>query len=69
MVQGLAERATERQVKLLGAIGRLGDDDLRARVQRSYRENQRTIEEWQRFLDNLDSAHRAMRDSRRGDRR
>lgn len=66
MVEGLAERATERQARLLGVIQRLDDDALRARVQRSHRDNQRTIKEWQEFAATLDRAHRAMRESRRG---
>jgi hypothetical protein len=66
MVEGIAERAKARQARLLGTIQRLEDDELRHRVQKSYRDNQRTIEEWHDFVEGLDLAMRAMRECRNG---
>jgi len=60
MVEGIAERVTARQARLLGTIQRLDDEELRARVQRSYHDNQRTIEEWHDFVEGLHLAMRAM---------
>ena len=65
MVEGIAERATARRERLWSTIQRLDDAELRARVERSRRDSERTIEEWHDFVEGLDMAMRALRASRR----
>jgi len=49
---------------LLSTLQRLEDDGLRFQVEQSYGDSERTIEEWHDFVEELDLAMRARRDSR-----
>jgi hypothetical protein len=66
---GIAELATERRSRPCDTIQQLDYDELGARVGESCRDAERTIEEWQEFVEYLDFAHRAMREARRGNGR
>ena len=69
MVKGdIAALASVRRARVLVTLGQLDDDELHARVDQSYRDGERTIEEWHAFLDARDRAMGAMRASRRRDR-
>lgn len=65
---GIAEPVAARRTRLWGTLHRLDDEELRARVELSCRDAERTIEDWHDFVEALDRAHRAMRDRRRGNR-
>jgi hypothetical protein len=61
---GIAELAAARRTRLWDTIGRLDDDELRARVERSTQDAERTIEEWHAFVEGRGRAIRATRATR-----
>lgn len=65
MVEGIADLAKARRERLWSTVRRLDDDELRARVERSRRDSERTIEEWHDFVEGLDMALRALRAGRK----
>ena len=62
---GIAELAAARRARLWDTIQQLDDDELRAVVERSHQDAERTIEEWHAFVEGREQALRAMRASRR----
>jgi hypothetical protein len=67
MVEGIAELATARRARLYATLHRLNDEELRVRVEESFRGTERTIEEWHDFVEGVELAMRASRASRRSD--
>jgi len=61
MVEGVAELAMARRTRLWTTIRRLEDHDLRSRVERSYRSDEPSIEEWHDFVEGVDLTKRVMR--------
>ena len=65
MVAGTSERARVRRCALRRTLECLEDGELRARVEQSYEDGERTIEEWHEFVQNLDLALKEMRRGRK----
>lgn len=65
MVDGTAASASARETAPQASLDHLGGDELRARVERSYQDGERTIAEWQAFVEGRERALQAMRASRR----
>jgi hypothetical protein len=65
VVASTAQTARSRRSMLWRTLGRLGDDELRARVENSFEDGERTIEEWHEFVEHLESALVEMRRARR----
>ena len=64
MVAGIAELASARKARLLATLGGLDSDELSAQVRHSYQENERSIDEWNAFVEGRERALRAMRTNR-----
>lgn len=67
MAEGIAGLAGVRRARLSATIQRLEDDRLRARVEQSYKATEQAIEEWHRFVEEVEVATRAARGHRRNE--
>lgn len=54
MTDEIAELANARRARLWSTIQRLEDDELRSRVERSYKSSQPSIEEWHDFVEGVE---------------
>ena len=68
MVETVTELTKARRAKLWDTIQQLNDEGLRARVEASFLNTERTIEAWHAFVDSVEAAMHSMRTHLTSDR-